>query len=122
MSDLEVSESRDTPGINFRANGYFEMSGRSLPMDADDFYEPVINYLERYTIIGSMLIFDFRITFYNTLSLRYLSKMFSLINVMHRAKKQVLINWYYSTKDETIYEIGRDFKNIYNFKINLISE
>jgi hypothetical protein len=116
ISDLRIRGEKDTPEIDFNGNGYFTMSGRSIPEDCDEFYQPICDYIERFIHYGEQLIFNFDLDYYNTMSLRYLSKIFSLINEMNKKGKAVMVNWYHRKNDEDMLDIGKDFKKIYKFK------
>jgi len=133
VKDLFINGTNDTPEIDFKSNeniiikkkqlkcGLFKMSGISIPFDADTFYFKVIDYLEIFAIQGQMIIFDFEMDYYNTHSLRYLSKIFSILNDMIKNNKSVMVNWKYRLIDEDIQEIGEDYKELYpDLKFNVI--
>jgi len=133
MKDLFIKGTNDTPEIDFKSNesiivrkkqlkcGIFKMTGVSIPFDADTFYFTVIDYLELFAIQGQMIIFDFEMDYYNTHSLRYLSKIFSILNEMVNKNKSVMINWRYRVIDEDMKEIGEDYKELYpDLKFNII--
>ena len=133
MKDLFIKGTNDTPEIDFKSNesiivrkkqlkcGIFKMTGVSIPFDADTFYFTVIDYLELFAIQCQMIIFDFEMDYYNTHSLRYLSKIFSILNEMVNKNKSVMINWHYRVIDEDMKEIGEDYKELYpDLKFNII--
>jgi len=133
MKDLFIKGTNDTPEIDFKSNesiivrkkqlkcGIFKMTGVSIPFDADTFYFTVIDYLELFAIQCQMIIFDFEMDYYNTHSLRYLSKIFSILNEMVNKNKSVMINWRYRVIDEDMKEIGEDYKELYpDLKFNII--
>ena len=125
MKDLFIRGTADTPEIDFKANetlkinkktlkgGIFKMTGISIPFDADTFYFKVIDYIELFSLKGDMLIFEFEMDYYNTHSLRYLSKIFSILNDMVKKGKSVLVNWKHRKIDEDMQEIGEDYKELY---------
>ena len=69
MEVIKIVGTDDTPSVTLDVtNEIFEISGRSLPEDVAAFYEPILDWIERYS----------RITSYNvcyTKLLRYLFGM-----------------------------------------------
>ena len=49
MEILNLEGTEDTPKIMLdKGNGIFEISGRSLPEDTAEFYQPILEWLEVY--------------------------------------------------------------------------
>jgi Domain of unknown function (DUF1987). len=49
MDPLIIQKTDETPEVVFdKARGIFEISGRSLPEDSVEFFEPVFQWLEAY--------------------------------------------------------------------------
>lgn len=119
MRNLIIDGTKETPEIEF-ADGVFTMSGRSLPEDADYFYKPICQYLEEFVNDNRLMIFNFEMDYYNTMSMRYLSKIFSIINEGYKSGKGVVINWFYRRCDENMQELGEGYKDIYKFKFNIM--
>ena len=50
MEVIKIVGTDDTPSVTMDvANEIFEISGRSLPEDVAAFYEPILDWLERYS-------------------------------------------------------------------------
>lgn len=121
MDRLHIIGTANTPEINFNPIiGLFVISGRSIPEDADIYYYPVIRYLEAFNneIIrlnnkDIKIEFIFNLIYYNTLSIRYLNKIVSLINELKK-NITVEIKWYYDKYDEYLEEMGEDFNVTYD--------
>ena len=51
MEPLDIKATNDTPRVLFDPdNNLFEISGRSLPEDVVSFYQPVLDWLDDYSL------------------------------------------------------------------------
>jgi hypothetical protein len=116
MNDYFVKEGKDTPLIEFKKNGVFLMTGRSIPGDADEFYLPVIRYLEN---VKQDIEFIFKLVYYNTSSMRYIHTILSILETINKNYK-VLVFWHYDENDDVMEEIGKDMKSDYKMDVKLI--
>jgi hypothetical protein len=97
-------------------NNEFTIEGDLIPEDVDSAWYPFIKRLENHVREGLPLIGNFKISMYNTGSSMYISRIVNILFELSK-KAKVLINWYYLKNDETIMELGEDYKEIYEKKI-----
>lgn len=121
MNALIVDDTKETPRIHFDpANNIFEISSRSLPEDADEFYIPVIKWLENYTQNPNPKTnFTFKLDYYNTASARYITRMVKILDELG-ATHEVKVYWYYREIDEDMEAMGEEYNEMTDIDIELI--
>ena len=92
------------PSVYFDADtGKFEISGESFMESPDQFYIPLINWIEEYTDkFDTPINFDIRLTYYNTSSSKYILEMLKSLKKFQDEKSKVEITWYFNKEDEDI--------------------
>lgn len=124
MENLEIKGESGVyfiPDVKLDAStGVCHISGESYLEDTDEFYNNIINWLERFTKeLKKPLQFNFRLTYFNTSSSR------SILNVLRVLKKyeedggQVTVNWYYPEDDDSIAEEAEDYMKDTGLKLNM---
>ncbi|MCF6242107.1 MAG: DUF1987 domain-containing protein [Bacteroidales bacterium] len=121
MTALIIDATMDTPRIHFDPkNNIFEISNKSLPEDANDFYRPVIDWLENYKRKPNKKTdFSFKLEYFNTASARYISQIITILDKMSK-KHDVKINWYYQEIDEDMLALGEEFYEMTDMDFELI--
>ncbi len=111
----------DTPGVIFDPeNEKFEIYGKSLPEDTNEFYDPVIHYLKEYSENpGKLTTFIFNFEYYNSASVRKIVNMISVLEKIYREGNDVKIIWMYEESDEVMKENGDDFKETTDITVEL---
>jgi len=110
MDILNLEGTEDTPKIILdKANGIFEISGRSLPEDSAEFYQPIIDWLDSYAgEPNDSTNFVFKLEYFNTASskliLDVLSKLEDISNIS--------VDWYFHEDDEDMEEAGEEFSEL----------
>lgn len=95
-----------------------ELEGRSIPSDADDFYLPFLNTLESYVLLWDELIFNLKLTYFNTRSSHYIQAILKTLNKAKNIKK-IEINWYYSDEKDDMLELAELYQDYSTIKLNL---
>ncbi len=86
------------------------MAGRSIPIDAEQFFSPVLDWVDGLTSSEvSVVDFRFRFDFFNIASSKRI--LFILYKLADLQKKGVKVNihWMYERFDEDMLEIGQDY-------------
>ena len=123
MEALILKGSVDTPNITLDVeNNIFEFSGRSLPENASEFYSPILNWIEEYAQKPlAKTVFEFKLTYFNTASSKLLLDIFTKLEEMTEAGKDVLIKWYYPEDDEDMDEAGDEYADMIEVPFEKIS-
>ncbi|HAF27734.1 MAG TPA: nuclear pore complex subunit [Bacteroidales bacterium] len=113
--ELLIKATNKTPSINFDSKtGLMQIHGYSLPENPFEFYEPIINWLDKYAgAPNKKTEFDFRMVMINTSS----SKIF--IDIIRKINKMVELNnsavtvvWYYEIEDEDLHETAMQYQEV----------
>jgi len=107
MENLLIEGSDETPKVTLnKAAAIFEISGRSLPEDALDFYNPIVKWIKEYMKDPNPTTpFSFKLDYFNTASSKVLLDLLNLLKDI----KGIKILWYFNEDDEEIHEAGEEF-------------
>ena len=128
MRNIHIEGSHGTyyiPSVDFNADtGICEISGESYLEEPREFYMPLLEWINEYfTEIKKPLTFNFKLTYFNTSSSKYIVELLSLLKKFQDKGFQITVNWYYDNKsenaEEEIEEV-EDFMLETGLKINLI--
>jgi hypothetical protein len=107
MENLYLEETQDTPQVRLNKDeAIFELSGRSLPEDSVEFYEPVLTWIREYAKDPNpTTAFNFKLEYFNTSS----SKL--ILDVLFALKRvsNITVIWHFHEDDETMDEAGREY-------------
>lgn len=123
MKNLVIKGEAKTPTINFNfGSGELLISGRSIPENSVEFYEPVISWLDDYkSSNGGPLKTDIKLEYFNTSSSKCILDLFKKLEELKEVGKDIAINWFYEEDDEDMEEAGQDFQAIINVPMKLIA-
>lgn len=110
MDNLIIKQDQDTPSVIFDVTKRkFLIEGRSLPEDAVEFYQPIMNFVVQFFASGAYadVVFEMKLNYFNTATSKQL-----LIIVLEFIKFNASIHWYYSDEDEDLLETGEDFVDV----------
>jgi hypothetical protein len=121
MDDFKLEGTADTPSIHFsQSAGTMKISGRSLPEDAFSFYQPVIEWLNKYlTTPASQTSFTFDLEYFNTASAKQIFKLMSIVSELAK-KKSTTVNWHYDKGDRDMKSSGERFSKLCELPLNLV--
>lgn len=110
MEKVHIEGTEDTPKVILDKDGaIFEISGRSLPEDAAEFYEPIIAWIEQYQKQPNANTgFQFKLEYFNTASSKLILDVLSALEEVDGIK----VIWYYHEDDEDMEEAGQEFSEL----------
>lgn len=110
MEVLNLEGTEDTPKILLdKGNGIFEISGRSLPEDSAEFYQPVLDWIEEYAgDPNDSTEFAFKLEYFNTASSKLILDVLMALEDIEGMK----ILWYFDEDDEDMEEAGEEFSEL----------
>lgn len=122
MEKLIIEPTEDTPKIVFDTTAdAFELSGKSYPDNVFSFYDPVLDWLNRYSSAPLPVTkFIFKLDYFNTASAKIIFDILSIADAVHAKGHQVAIAWYYKNGDDDMKEAGEEYQNIIEASIELI--
>ncbi len=125
MNILNIKSTNTTPEINYNPkSGILEFSGKSLPTNSIEFYEPVFNWANSFfnsADVPTNFTLEFKIDYYNTSSSKQIAKFFRIIETS-LASEIVTINWFYDEEDIDMLDAGKRFDKLmkvsFEFSVN----
>jgi hypothetical protein len=117
MEIINLEGAEDTPKIILdKTNKIFEISGRSLPEDSAEFYQPVLEWLAEYAKDPlPETIFDFRLEYFNTASSKLILDVLTALEDINNA----IVHWYFYEDDEDMEEAGEEFAELVDIEFEL---
>jgi len=110
MQIIQLEGTEDTPKVLLdKVSGIFEISGRSLPEDAADFYQPILKWLAEYASqANSTTEFVIKLEYFNTASSKLILDVLSKLEDITNSK----VIWYHYEDDEDMQEAGEEFSEL----------
>ena len=123
MDNLIIEESKQTPKINFNAStGILEISGRSIPENTFEFFNPVLLWLDEYSQNAQdETTINVNLEYFNTSSSKYILEIFKRLKGLINDGKEVLVKWYYEEDDEEMMETGEDYEDVSGLTFEIIA-
>ena len=122
MIPLHIPATKETPGVNFDANNQiFEIKGISLPKDANNFYQPIINWLKTYSSSPNLkTIFKIDLLYFNITSSKQILNLFNMLKRVTSSNNELTIEWHYDNDDEML-EMGQDYEYMVGVPFKFVS-
>lgn len=122
MEPIIVEGTPKTPAVKFDAEiGILEIKGRSIPENAIEFYRPLVDWLEAYAKSPfKRTQVNIQLEYFNTSSSKCILDIFKKLETLHKAKNEVIINWYYEEDDEDMLEAGEDYESIVKVPFKMV--
>jgi hypothetical protein len=123
MEVIKILGTDDTPAVTLdSANNNFEISGRSLPEDVAAFYNPILEWLDKYNQNPNpKTVFNFKLIYFNTASSKMLLDVLMKLEELHNDGKDTLVRWFYPDDDEDMKEAGEEYADIVEVPFEQIS-
>ena len=111
-----------TPTINFVfSTGVLEIKGRSIPENALEFYQPLIEALEKYSgSVKPTTIATVSLEYFNTSSAKRILDVFKKLEEIKKAGSAVSINWFYEEDDEDMLGAAQDYEALVNIPFTMV--
>ncbi len=109
-----------SPKVEFNADsGLCEISGESFLEETNKFYEPLVEWIEKYTKTGKPITFNIKLTYFNTSSSKWLVRILYILSEYKKKGGNVQINWYIFKDDIDLIEDIKDFTEDVGVDINV---
>ena len=125
MQDLIIEKSTgtidDSPKVYFFAEkGECILEGRSYMRNPIEFYEHLYDWLENYFNYETKLKFIFKLTYFNTSSLKMILDLLNILKEYKNNGEDITIEWHYDSLDENLDEDIHELIEIVEIDIKLI--
>jgi len=125
MENIHIPGSHDgyfVPTVNFNfETGICEISGESFLEETNVFYAPLINWIKDFTKTGKSLVFNCKLTYFNTSSTKSLLDIFKILKKYEENGGEITVNWYYDEEDLDLEEAIEDYMIDTGLTINMVS-
>lgn len=123
MKVLSYKSKELLPGILLdRESGEFKIFGKSCPVDAFEFYNPIFIWLDEYLLNPlKSTVLDLKLSYFNTVSAKFLLRIMTKMEKLSSLGNDVKIRWFYNEDDDEMEEAGEEFENILKVNFELIS-
>ncbi len=123
VGKLFIEGAHDRPEVELNPiENKFLIKGRSIPENAYDFYQPVIDWLDGYIKSpNSLTVFEFRFEHLNTHSTQQIMKILQRLKKLAE-KSKTKIKWYYYNDDTDMLELGSRLKELLGVELTFIEE
>lgn len=113
MKVLKIGGKDEGYEIVLDPKGHFSMSGRFLPRNAKEFFDPVTDWFTEYiTNAKDKNILELKLDYFNTAtSKKFLDIMLDL-EKLKQENKQVTIEWYHQKDDVDILDAGKGYSEL----------
>ena len=123
MTLLTVTPTKSSPLINFNPEtSVLEIRGESYPENCNEFYAPVMSWLEEYVRREVARIeLNMEVIYFNSSSSKTFMDIFDVLDDAARDGKNIVINWHYHEDNEIAQECGEEFmEDVESVKFNLV--
>ena len=123
MKALILPATRSTPGIHFDpALGVFELTGTSVPENASEFYQPVVEWLAGHlSDLKGEHVMHFHLSYFNSTSLK------AIYQLLKQAKEACLMGqsslrvcWHGDADDELLVETASMLSDLLDMPMEVV--
>lgn len=121
-NNLSLAATGKTPKVEIDlGNGTIRITGCSIPENADRFFTPIQDVVERYALAPrSRTSVHIALTYFNSSTSKYLLDLLKRLEDVHSTgRSQVLMEWCYPHGDLDLKEAGEDYRSLVEFPVKL---
>jgi len=114
METLKIEATEDSPQVLLdQEDNQFEISGKSLPEDVVDFYQPVMDWMTSYREKpNARTEFNLKMIYFNTASSKQIMDILMILEEMVEEGHEVVIRWHSKQSDEDMQEAGKEYEEM----------
>jgi hypothetical protein len=117
MKNLFIAAGDYSPQVSFdTSSNVFEITGDSFGEDTLRFFNPIVEWLQKYLKQNNRFIeFNIQMNYLNTSSFKRFNEIMGMLEQYHVATKTLVkVNWICSQDDDEIIEYGEDIKEFFD--------
>jgi len=124
MENIYIPAQDESPEVIFDLeNNNFSIKGKSVLSDVEDFYSPVLSWLEEIgDDLGASTSFTFDLEYFNIASSKRILFILYKLSELRKKGKDIHVVWYFSLEDDDMKEVGEDFAVMVNIPFEFISK
>ena len=111
METLKIEATDDSPQVLLdQEDNQFEISGKSLPEDVVEFFQPVMAWLQKYREKpNARTELNLRMIYFNTASSKMIMDILMVFEEMAEEGHGVVVRWHSKKSDEDMQEAGLEY-------------
>ncbi len=114
-------KSRSSPEVSLDPAGFIKIKGRSILENCAGFYDPIVEWLNRYVEEPAELTcVDIDLEYFNSATAKYIITILQRLSTVAFKDKKIRVNWYYEDGDEDILERGEYISSVLELEFNYI--
>lgn len=123
MEALRIESTTKTPEVLFDSlNQVFEIKGRSIPSDADLFYNPVTSWIDDYVSNPNQTTtFKIDLEYFNISSSKRLLNILYKLHEIIEMGLDINVEWHYNEDEDDMLEVGEDYEFMVRIPFKYIS-
>ena len=100
----------------------FKFQGKSLPEDVKEFYNPILDWVEKYAMDpNEETIVEFNMEYFNSASSKQILDILERFALVTEKGKKITVKWHYMQDDEDMEDAGESYADIVKIPFELIS-
>ena len=101
LKKLSIKALYNTPSVDFNpGNGNFYLTGKSIPENAIKFYEPLVEWLNKYVKVArEETNLHLNLEYFNTASAIWISKIVKILSKIDNLDKLLIIHIYFHIEE-----------------------
>ncbi len=122
MVTLTITPTLRTAGVSYNTETQvLEISGISIPENADAFFQPMYDWLDEIVkVYKGKITVRINLTYFNTSSVRHL--LIIIKSMITAYRDSLVVEWVYEADDEEIKERGEQLSEVVKFPFQFVSE
>ena len=120
---LDIPATDHTPHVRIDTDaGTIAVAGCSVPENADGFFGPVQDQVERYAEKPARrTVVRVQLSYFNSSTSKYLLDIFKRLEDVHAAgTSRVQVQWVYEAGDLDMQEAGQDYRELLDLPVELV--
>jgi hypothetical protein len=107
MQDIRIESTSSTPQVVFLTTGNLLLKGRSLIMNVNTFYKPLMEWIAWLDVAYVKFTIDF--DYFNSASSKVILEMLKMIDCNNNVK-DFDVFWHFEKDDDDVLEIGQIYE------------
>ena len=123
METIRISGTDESPEIILDKNeSIFKFTGKSLPEDVKEFYNPIHKWIEEYSQKpNEETVVEFDMEYFNSASSKQILDILEQFATILKSGKKVVVVWHYLADDEDMEDAGESYADIVDVPFKLVS-
>jgi len=122
MELIKIEQTNKSPEVHLdKGKEVFEIIGRSIPENTQEFYSPILDWLGEYANdTNPTTNFQFKLEYFNTSSSKCILDICRALESIKQNGKDVKITWIYEEYDEDMLEAGEDYEAMVDVPFDIV--